>query len=78
MNFGLYVGTILAGLRRAPPRRVILRIEEALLCEAQSCSGSVVLGGYVFYISINNQYYFYELRPSKTGRGEGGLLCVEN
>jgi len=29
-------------------------IEEELLCEAQSCSGSVVLGGYVFCISTNN------------------------
>ena len=36
-------------------------------------------------ISINNLYLFYEPRPSsagclaaKTGRGEGGLLCVRN
>jgi hypothetical protein len=29
-------------------------------------------------ISINNLYLFYEARPSKTGRGEGGLLCVRN
>jgi len=32
----------------------------------------------IFYISINILYLFFEPRPSKTGRGEGGLLCVKD
>jgi hypothetical protein len=47
----------------------------------------------IFYISIHNLYLFFEPRPSsavpkgtpcggclaaKTGRGEGGLLCLRN
>ena len=32
----------------------------------------------IFYISNNNLYLFFESRPSKTGRGEGGLLCAKN
>jgi len=38
-----------------------------------------------YYISINNLYLFFEPRSSsagclaaKTGRGEGGLLCLRN
>ena len=31
-----------------------------------------------FFISINNLYLFFEPRPSKMGRGEGGLLCAGN
>jgi hypothetical protein len=27
---------------------------------------------------LTSNIYFFEPRPSKTGRGEGGLLCVEN
>jgi len=31
-----------------------------------------------FCISINNLYLFFEPRPSKMGRGEGGLLWLRN
>ena len=47
MDSGHPAGAILVGFR----------IEEELLCEAQSCSRSVVLGGHVFCISISNLYY---------------------
>ena len=40
------------------------RIEEELLCKTQSCGESVVLGGYVFYISINSTYLVFEPRLS--------------
>ena len=42
--------------------------EEDLLCGVQSCSEDFVLRGYVFYVSINNRYLFFE----------GGLLCRKN
>ena len=40
--------------------------------------GILCLAVKIFYISINNLYLFFEPRPSKTGRGEGGILCVKN
>ena len=47
--------------------------------------GTLCFAVKIFCISINNLYLFYESRPSsagclaaKTGRREGGLLCVRN
>jgi len=64
MNFGLHVGTIL----------LILRIEEELLCEAQSCSRSVVLGGYVFafQLTININFMNPARRPQDAFRQRRG------
>jgi hypothetical protein len=32
----------------------------------------------IFYISFNIPYLIFEPRLSKTGRGEGGLLCLDD
>ena len=37
--------------------------------------GALCFAVKIFCISINNLYLFFEPRPSKTGWGEGGLLC---
>ena len=47
-----------------------------MIYEVQSSNGDFVLCS-DFYISINNLFLF-EPRPSKTGRGEGGLLCLDD
>jgi len=40
-------------------------------------SGNFVLRGEDCYILINDLCLYFEPRPSKTGRDEGGLLCVK-